>query len=88
MKKETKTEWCPTCGADLPPNHPLKNKKQVKGCVVWGLVFKGDENDTDPIHFYNGVCVYPSRRMALEDINNWGGKKSVKVVKFCITSLK
>lgn len=65
-----------------------KKIKQKVGCEVWGLVFKGDKNDIDPIHFYNGVCVYPSRRMALEDIQNWGGKKAVMIKKFLITPIK
>ena len=26
IKKITSTDFCEICGADLPPNHPLKNE--------------------------------------------------------------
>jgi hypothetical protein len=66
------------------PNIQEYKKKKIKGCVVWGLVFKGKDVDKNPIHFWNGVCVYPSRKMALEEIKHWGGKKSVMVKRFII----
>ena len=56
-------------------------KANKKPCIVWGVVFKGD---TDPIHYYNGICVYPSKKIAQSKLKEWGGKKFVMVKKFLI----